>query len=80
MSHVVNAVYENGVLKPTGKIRLKEKQQVQIQILSEDDWQKRFDKVIKSIRSKTAKFSQEEIERDIAEAIKEVRANRRHGR
>ncbi len=75
MSQVINAIYENGVLYPMAKISLKEKQKVQIQILSEDDWQKRFNKVIKSIRSKTAHFSREEVERDITEAIKEVRTH-----
>lgn len=76
MSQVIDAVFEDGVFKPTKKIRLKNKQQVQLQILSDDDWQKRFNKIIKSIRSKTAKFSPEEIEADIEEAIKEVRKSR----
>ncbi len=76
MSRVIDAVFEDGVFKPIKKIRLKDKQQVQIQILSDDDWQRRFDRVLKSIRTKTAKFSPEEIEADIEEAIKEVRKAR----
>ncbi len=77
MSKVIEAVFEDGVFKPTQKIRLKDKQRVQIKILSDDDWQKRFDKVIKSIHSKTACFPPEEIEKDIQEAIKEVRKAKR---
>ena len=77
MSKVIDAVYENGVFKPGKKIRMKEHQRVRIQILPDDDWKERFDKVLKSIRSKAARFTQEEIERDIEEAIKEVRAERR---
>lgn len=77
MPKVIDAVFEDGVFKPIKKIRLKDKQPVQIQILSKDDWQKRFDKVLKSIRSKTARFSPEEIEADIEEAIKEVRRAKR---
>ncbi len=77
MSKVIDAVFENGVFKPKKKIRLKDRKQVQLQILSEDDWQKRFDRILKSIRSKTAKFSPEEIEADIEEAIKEVRKAKR---
>lgn len=69
MSQTINAIFENGVFKPTQKIRLKDKQKVQIQILSEDDWQKRFDRALKSIRSKAAQFSPEEIEADIEEAM-----------
>lgn len=77
MSKVIDAVFEDGVFKPIKKIRLKDKQRVQIQILSDDDWKKRFDRVLKSIRSKTAKFSPEEIGADIEEAIKEVRKAKR---
>jgi predicted DNA-binding antitoxin AbrB/MazE fold protein len=76
MSKVIDAIFEDGVFKPLEKIRLKDKQQVQIKILS-DDWQRRFEKVLKSIRIKTAKFPPEEIEADIEEAIKEVRKVRR---
>lgn len=77
MSQTITAIFEDGVFKPIKKIRLKDKQQVQIQILSDEDWQRRFDRVLKSIRSKTAKFPPEEIEADIAEAIKEVRKSKR---
>lgn len=77
MSQTITAVFENGVFKPVRKVRLKDKQQVQIQILSDKDWQRKFDRALKSIRSKTAKFSPEEIEADIEEAIKEVRKSRR---
>ena len=77
MSKVIDAVYENGVFKPDKKIRIKEHQKVRIQILPEDDWKERFDKALKSIRSKAAQFTQEKIEKDIEEAIKEVRAERR---
>jgi len=74
MSKVIEAVFENGVLKPVKKLRLKDKQQVKIQILTDEDWQERFDRALKSIRSKAACFSTEEIESDIEEAIKEVRS------
>ncbi|MGO9015868.1 MAG: antitoxin family protein [Dissulfurispiraceae bacterium] len=77
MPKTIDAIYENGVFKPLKKIRLKDKQQVQIQILSDKDWQRKFDKALKSIRSKTAMFSTKEIETDIKDAIKEVRKSRR---
>lgn len=73
MSRLIDAVYEDGVFKPAKRIRLKDKQKVQIQILSEGDWQIRFDKALKAIRAKTAGFSTEEIEAD----IEEVRNRRR---
>lgn len=77
MSKVVDAIYENGVFKPKKKMRMKDKKHVQIQIISDDDWRKKFDRILKSIRSQTSKFSPEEIEADIEEAIKEVRKARR---
>jgi len=76
MSKIIEAVFENGVFKPVKKLRLKDKQQVKIQILNNEDWQERFDRALKSIRSRAARFSPEEIEADIAEAIKEVRSAR----
>ena len=77
MSRVIDAIFENGVFKPYKKLHMKEHQKVRIQILHEDDWKERFDKALKSIHSKTAQFTHEEIEKDIEEAIKEVRAERR---
>jgi len=35
MSKVIDAVFEGGVFKPTKKLRLKDKQQVKIQILND---------------------------------------------
>ncbi|MBI5376408.1 MAG: antitoxin family protein [Candidatus Schekmanbacteria bacterium] len=78
MLKVIDAVYENGVFKPTKKINLKNKKQVQLQIISEDDWLKNFDRILRAIHSKTSKFSPEEIEADIEEAIKEVRKAKRN--
>lgn len=77
MSHVVNAVYENGVFKPLERVSFKEHEKVEIKVLSIDDWQKRFDRIIKKIHKKTSRFSPEEIEADIAVAIKEVREAKR---
>ncbi len=77
MSKVIDAVFEDGVFKPLKKIRLKDRQQVQIKILSDDDWQKRFNSIIKKIHKKTAQYAQEEIESDISKAIKEVREAKR---
>lgn len=77
MSRVIEAVFENGVFKPDKKLHMKEHRKVRLQILPEDDWKERFDKALESIRMKAAQFTQEEIETDIEEAIKEVRAERR---
>lgn len=77
MPKVIDAVYENGVFKPLGKVKVKEHEKVSIKIISHEEWRKQFDRIIKKIHKQTAKFSPEEIEADIAEAIEEVRAAKR---
>jgi len=62
MSKVVNAIFENGVLK---------------KILSHDDWQKRFDSVLRKIHARSSQYSSDEIESDIAHAVQEVREEKR---
>lgn len=77
MSKIINAVYEDGVFKPLEKIKIKEHERVSIKIIFHDEWRKQFDRIIKKIHKQTAKFSSEEIEAEITEAIKEVRAAKR---
>jgi predicted DNA-binding antitoxin AbrB/MazE fold protein len=77
MSKVIEAVFENGVFKPLQDVDIKEHEKVSIKILTHDEWQKRFNQIIEKIHKKTAQFSSEEIEADIAQAIKEVREAKR---
>jgi len=77
MSKVIDAIYENGVFKPLEKVDIKEHEKVEIKIVSRDDWQQRFDRIIGKIHKKSSQFSAEEIEADIAGAIKEVREAKR---
>ena len=67
----------DGVFKPLQNVDIKEHEKVSIKILTHDEWQKRFDQIIEKIHKKTAQFSSEEIETDIAQAIKEVREAKR---
>lgn len=73
MAEVINAVFENGVFKPLDKIEMKEHEKVTIKILSLDEWQGRFHRVIEKIHKRTNQYTSEEIETDISHAIKEVR-------
>lgn len=77
MSNVIDAVYENGVFKPLEKVDIKENEKVEIKVISLDDWQLRFSRIINKTQKKAAQFSAEKIETDIAEAIKEVREAKR---
>lgn len=77
MSKVIDAVYEDGVFKPLEKVDIKEHEKVEIKIISREALATRFSSIVDRIHKKTSKFSSEEIEADIAEAIKEVRAAKR---
>lgn len=77
MPKVIDAVYENGVFKPLEDVEVKEHEKVAIKIISLDEWQNRFDRIIEKIRKKAAQYSSEEIEDDISQAIKEVREQKR---
>jgi len=77
VSKVINAIFENGVLKPLQKIDLKEHEQVELKILLHDEWQKRFDAVLRKIHARSSQYTPEEIGADIAHAIQEVREEKR---
>lgn len=77
MPKVIEAVFERGVFKPLEKIKVKEHEKVSIKVVSHEEWRKEFNRIIKKIHKQTAKFAPEEIEADITEAIKEVRAAKR---
>ncbi|HOG39570.1 MAG TPA: antitoxin family protein [Syntrophorhabdaceae bacterium] len=73
MAKIINAIFEDGVFKPLEEIDIKEHEKVMIRIVKTDDWQHRFDEIIKKIHSKTAQYSYDEIEADISQAVREVR-------
>lgn len=73
MSQVIDAVFENGVFKPLQDVHMKDHERVEIKIISLDDWQNRFSRIINKIHQKAKQYGPEEIESDIAEAVKEVR-------
>ena len=77
MAEVINAVFVNGVFKPLEKIEMKENEKVTIKILSLDQWQSRFNRVIEKIQKRANQYTREEIEIDISQAIKEVREEKR---
>jgi predicted DNA-binding antitoxin AbrB/MazE fold protein len=77
MPKVIDAVYENGVFKPLEDVEVKEHEKVAIKIISLDEWQNRFNRIIEKIHKKAAQYSSEEIEHDISQAIKEVREEKR---
>lgn len=77
MSKVIDAIFENGVFKPLQHVEVKEHERVAIKIISLDEWQNRFSRIIEKIHEKAAQYTPEEIESDISNAIKETRKRRR---
>lgn len=77
MSQVIDAVFENGVFRPLQDVHMKDHERVEIKIISLDDWQIRFNRIIGKIQQKSKNYLSDEIESDIAEAVKEVRREKR---
>ncbi|MCK9364272.1 MAG: antitoxin family protein [Syntrophales bacterium] len=73
MQQVFTAVFENGVFKPIQHIEMKEHEEVTMKVVSRDDWQSRFDRIIKKIHQKSTLQGSAVIESDIVRAIAEVR-------
>lgn len=77
MSKVIDAIFENGVFKPLQDVDVKEHEKVAIKIVSLDEWQSRFNRIIKKKHKKSTQYTSEEIESDISNAIKETRKEKR---
>ncbi|MBI4827007.1 MAG: antitoxin family protein [Nitrospirae bacterium] len=77
MSKVIDAVFENGVFKPLEAVEVKEHEKVSIKIVSLDEWQNRFNRIIDKIHKKASQYTSEEIENDISLTVKEIREEKR---
>lgn len=77
MTKVIDAVYEDGVFKPLESIKMKDHEKVIIKVISHKEWESRFETALKKIRKKTSKYSSEEIESDIVQAVSEARIAKR---
>ena len=62
----VQAVFEQGVLKPTEELGLSEHERVRLIVTSEVDWKREFVDLLERIHAKTDRFPSEEIEADIS--------------
>ena len=73
MSITINAIYENGVLKPLDNISLKEHEKVKIDINLDSQLKQRLKNLSEAAYKKTDAYSSDEIENDISQAYKEVK-------
>ncbi|MBI4653596.1 MAG: antitoxin family protein [Nitrospirae bacterium] len=70
MFKTLEAIYENGVFKPTKKVTIPEHSKKLI-ISPEKEWVREIKSLLKKVHSRTKKFPSEEIEKDITLASKE---------
>jgi hypothetical protein len=57
-------------------VEVRENEKVTIKIVSHDDWQKRFDRIIERIHQKAIHYKADDIEADINSEIKKVREDK----
>ena len=73
MSQIIDAIYEEGVLKPLEPLNLKERAKVHLQILIEDDRRQQAEEILKLARESCKGLSNEEL--TIMESAKLNREN-----
>lgn len=71
MFKTIEAIYENGVFKPTKKVTMPEHSKIRLIISPEKEWVREIKFLLKKVHSRTKKFPSEEIEKDITLASKE---------
>lgn len=76
MSQTINAVFEHGMFRPMQQVNLKESAKVAIRIVPLDDWQQRFDSIIRRIHAQASRYSSQEIEDDILQAVSEAKVEK----
>jgi len=76
MNNIIDAVYENGVFRPIGEVEVEEHAKVTLKVVLSDEWRKRFSQIIEKIHQKTSRYSAEEIESDITQALRESREDK----
>ncbi len=67
----VQAVFEDGVLRPSEDLGLQEHERVRLIVTSEAEWQRKFAALLEQVQSKTDRFAPDEIEADITAATQE---------
>jgi len=61
----VQAVFEDGVLRPSADLGLQEHERVRLIVTSEAEWQRKFAALLRQVQGRTDRFATDEIEADI---------------
>lgn len=67
----VQAVFEDGVLRPSEDLGLQEHERVRLIVTSEAEWERQFGALLEQVQRKTDRFAADEIEADITVASQE---------
>lgn len=67
----VQAVFEDGVLRPNEDLGLQEHERVRLIVTSEAEWERKFAVLLEQVQSKTERFATDEIDADITAATQE---------
>ena len=67
----VQAIFEDGVLRPSEDLGLQEHERVRLIVTSEAEWERKFAALLEQVQSKTDRFAADEIEADISAATRD---------
>ena len=74
------AVFENGVLRPLQRLRLKQNSRVLVTLYPEPRWRNDFERLLSRMKVRTKAIPQKVAEAEITRARDEVKAKRRAAR
>jgi len=57
MSQIIDAIYEDGVFKPSQHVDVKEHGKVAIKVVLIDEWQERFNRIIKKLHDRAIHYT-----------------------
>ena len=80
MGETFHAVFENGVLRPLRRLRLKQKSRVLVTLYPERRWRSDFERLLTRMKSRSKAVPQELVETEITRARDEVKTKRRAAR
>ncbi|MEW6042542.1 MAG: antitoxin family protein [Elusimicrobiota bacterium] len=76
MTIITNAIYKNGVFKPTQHINFSPCEKVYLLAIPQKEWKTQFTKLLKKVYQRTKKYSSSEIEKDITYAFNKLQRNK----
>jgi predicted DNA-binding antitoxin AbrB/MazE fold protein len=80
MQRVIRAVYENGVLRPLQRVRMRERKVCLLSVYPEEEWRHDFEALLRRTHKRANRHAAADIEADITAARAEAKTKRRESR